>query len=202
MAQEPGEASATVQKYRIALSFYSLLYNSLVESLVKYLEKALGESAGVYELGTVLEDSIVSLGEAVRKLAESMGRRLETVDDLLQFVNHCHEMLNKLGVSLELFRASKMDENHWVMETRGCRLLKSGGESIARIIPLAIVAGFVKSLGHEARWLISPSHIPHLCRAISIGLQPKYEYIVYYDEGVQPPACKIVIEKLDCSKYQ
>ncbi|WP_168371334.1 hypothetical protein [Pyrodictium occultum] len=34
----------------------------------------------------------------------------------------------------------------------------------------------------------------------SRGHAERYDYVVYLDESVKPPACRILVEKLDCGK--
>lgn len=87
------------------------------------------------------------------------------------------------------------------METGECSLFKLVDEvPIVRVFPVALVSGLIRGLGYRSRWLTSPGEKRRLCQSIAGGHAERYDYVVYLDESVKPPACRILVEKLDCGK--
>lgn len=184
------------------LMVYMTYFRNLVATTARRLYESVGMRAGMMQLGAIVEEAIERSFHVQRLAAERRGMRLETVDDLFRLNASCHhdaaERLGALGI--EVFEIGVDGEGRYYMETSDCNIFHSLGEApILRVFPVALVSGLIKGLGYSSRWLTSAAEKQRLCTGIGSGASRSYDYVVYLDDGVEPPGCRILVEKLSCS---
>lgn len=178
------------------LMVYMTYFRNFALSVAKYLYQSMGLRAGMMQLGNMVEEAIANSFHVQRRAAEARGMKLETLDDLFELNKFCHEeaasKLSPLGI--EVFRIGRNGDTYY-METEDCALMRvSEKVPVIRIFPVALVSGLIRGLGYRSRWLSSAREREYLCRSGA-----EYDYVVYLDEEVRAPACRILVEPLRCS---
>ncbi|BES80951.1 hypothetical protein [Pyrodictium abyssi] len=184
------------------LLVYMTYFRNIVATTARYLYRSVGLRAGMVQLGSIVEEAVERSFHVQRLSAQQRGMKLETVDDLFELNRACHhdaaERLSPLG--LEVFRIDRDPEGRYYMETEQCSLFRALDEApVLRVFPVALVSGLLRGLGYRSRWLTSVSEKERLCRSIASGSSRPYDYVVYLDESLEPPACRVVVEQLSCS---
>jgi hypothetical protein len=184
------------------LMVYMTYFRNLVASAARRLYASMGLRAGMMQLGQIVEEAIEASFHVQRASARARGMRLETIDDLFRLNQFCHhdasQRLSHLGI--EVFRIGRDSRGRYYMETEDCNIFHHLDEApILRVFPVALVSGLIRGLGYRSRWLTSAAEKSRLCRGIAGGSTLSYDYIVYLDEDVEPPGCRILVEKLDCT---
>ncbi|NOZ88592.1 MAG: hypothetical protein GXO15_01560 [Crenarchaeota archaeon] len=182
------------------LMVYMTYFRNFVFSVARYLYQSVGLRAAVMQLGNMVEEAIQSSFHVQRRAAAARGLRLETLDDLFRLNRYCHEeaaaRLAPLGI--EVFRVGRRGDSYY-MEASDCSLMRAAEElPVVKVFPVALVSGLIKGLGYRSRWLSSPRELGHLCRSVREGHTARPDYVVYLDETVEPPACRIIVEPLRC----
>ncbi len=185
------------------LRVYMTYFRNMVLVTAERLQKTMGLRAAMMTLGDIVEEAIWRSFSVQREMAAKRGMKLETLDDLFTLNTYCHHdaasRLSSLGI--EVFEIRKEQDGRYIMETDRCKLFEAlDSVPVLRVFPAALVSGLVNGLGLRSKWLSSPRERGHLCTSVREGHSRRYDYVVYMDESVEPPACRIVTEPLDCGQ--
>ena len=181
------------------LIIYRSFFRSLVYATAKRLYQELGVEAGSVQFAGIVEETGRLILEAQKAAAKAKGVRLETLEDLFAVNQACHHDAAKrlAPLGLEIFNIGRMDHRYY-METGRCGVFSRLEEvPILRVFPIAFVSGLINGMGFRSRWLSSIKERNMFCKS---SHRETYDYIVYLDEEVQPPGCRILVEPVkQCS---
>ncbi len=183
------------------LMVYMTYFRNIIVTTARRLYQSIGLRAGMMQLGNIVEEAIENSFSVQQKAALARGMQLKTIDDLFNLNKACHhDAAKKLAhLGIEVFSIGRDNQGRYYMETNDCNIFHALDEApILRVFPVALVSGLIRGLGYRSRWLSSISEKQHLCRSIGAGESTRYDYIVYLDEDVEPPACRILVESLSC----
>jgi len=183
------------------LMVYMTYFRNLVVTTARRLYQSIGLRAGMMQLGNIVEEAIENSFSVQRKAAAGKGMRLKDLDDLFELNKMCHhDAAKKLAhLGIEVFKIGRDDQGRYYMETSDCNIFHALKEApILRVFPIALVSGLIRGLGYRSRWLSNVSEKEHLCRSIGAGESIHYDYVVYLDDAVKPPGCRILVERLEC----
>ena len=180
------------------LMVYMTYFRNMAAAVASHLNRSIGLRAATMQFGNIVEEAIMNSFHIQRRAAEKHGIKLETIDDLFTLNNLCHhEAAARLApLGIEVFDIRR-EGSRYIMETPRCGILEAAETNPPlRVLPPALVSGLIKGLGLNSRWLSAPKEKQYLCHSSP----NRYDYIVYLDDQVQPPACRIIVEPPACSQ--
>lgn len=182
--------------------YHAYFQAMVVEELPRIARRAFGDDAGFAVVASIVEKGAMRGFGVLLEEATKAGLPLEKIglEELLRYEVACHRhAVEEMGVPFQVFEeAKKLDENRYALETRKCIYAEQAKENpVTCGVCVGLTTGILKRFGIRAQWVRSPERKRLLCRTPNPP-----NYVVYRDPSVEFPACRIVIERLDCSEAQ
>ncbi|KSW11482.1 hypothetical protein CF15_01125 [Pyrodictium occultum] len=93
----------------------------------------------------------------------------------------------------QVFTSLSCSRDRCILEARGCPYAEEARKHPSTMaVIVGTVAGVLEALGYRVRWLATPSARRHACWENPPDL-------LVYMEPVEPPACRLIVEKNPCS---
>ncbi|WP_338250263.1 hypothetical protein [Pyrodictium abyssi] len=166
----------------------------LVDSLPSLVEELLGPREGSVIVARLLEKGA---REGFTRFMERLGvspdsMKLEQV--LAIFVRQEGQQPRH---PFQVFDTMECMDGKCVLESRRCPYSDiAERHPTVKAVFIGTVAGVAAALGYRVRWLVTPSARKYLCR------ESKPDIIIYMDENIELPACRLIVEMYTCSTPQ
>ncbi|ALL00239.1 hypothetical protein Pyrde_0189 [Pyrodictium delaneyi] len=95
----------------------------------------------------------------------------------------------------QVFGSVECSNDKCILETRECYYLDTVRKHpAAKAVFIGVVAGVLEAAGYHVRWLVNTAAKKYLCG------NGKPDIVIYVDEEIELPACRLVVEKYSCKK--
>ena len=199
--EKQGHGRLNMAKINWARMYNAYFQAMIVEELVEQATRALGSDAAFRTVAEITRKGAMRGFAVLHEEARKAGVDLSglSLREVLEYEVRCHRFaIEGMGVPFQLWeRVEELEPGRrYALYASKCKYAERVKQLPATCgVCLGFFSGILTRFGYNTRWVRSPERKRQLCM---LPPEQRPGYVVYRDPSVEWPACRIVVEKLDC----